>query len=185
MLDSKELQELTNQAPEAAPTRNINRDVHMGYAAQRPYAALEDRMGGNRAYRTFEEMAKAGADMEQDDRTGDWVRVVSRILDRRVLPDGRVQVAEGAVTRRVALSLEEARAIEGDYWNGWSWVRNGLKVEKEYPENVGVVGTTQLVWKDVEEPQPAAEPPKAPAPPTPTPTPAPTKASTTSTSGGA
>jgi hypothetical protein len=152
MLDEKDLAAALEEAPESAPTRNINYDVHAGYAAQRPYAHLEDRMGRTRGYRTFEEMRAAGADIEKDERTGDWVRVTERIVDTRVLPDGRRQVATANVTRPVALTVEEARAIRGDTWDAGmqGWIRNGLKQEKEYPENVGVVAGQKVIWKDAE-----------------------------------
>jgi hypothetical protein len=119
-------------------------------------------------WRSFEEMrdtiARVGDLIELDERTGDWYRRVQQDVDRRVLPDGRVQVGYRTVRRAVALSAAEARQrADCDSHNGWSFVRYGLKVEREYPENLGTAGSVQVEWRDVEMP-PEEAPPAGAAP---------------------
>lgn len=138
MVDPKDVQALIDAPPQAAPTRNINYDVHVGQSAQRPYAALEDTLAFRSGYASFEEMRAAGADIKQNGR-GDWVRVVDKPTGNTALgDDGKTLMAEYVDEERpVALTLAQAKAGPADFWDGFTWVRNGLKREREYGPNLG------------------------------------------------
>jgi hypothetical protein len=148
MMDPKDVQALIDAPPQAAPTRNINLDVHAGYAAQRPYAALEDNLAFRSGYASFEEMRAAGADIERDAATGDWYRVKARPTGQSALADdGKTLMVEHVEDRRpVALTLAQAKAAQADFWDGFTWVLRGLKREKEYAANLGTQGGAPTKW---------------------------------------
>ena len=137
-------QEEINRPPEAPGIRNINHDVHLGYAPQVPYAALEDRMGAavRPGYGSFEELQVAlkgvegeGNQIEQD-ATGDWVRYVPRTVEVIESRDGTREALVEDVARYVALTRNDARArsaggAETDYFDGFTWWRRGVKPEKD------------------------------------------------------
>lgn len=139
MMDPKDVQALIDAPPQAAPTRNINPDVHAGPAAQRPYAALEDNLAFRGGYGSFEEMRAAGADIERDGRTGDWYRTKAKPTGNTALAsDGKTLMIEHIEERRpVALTMEQAKAAGADFWDGFTWVLRGMKREKEYAQNLG------------------------------------------------
>lgn len=122
-----------------APRRNINVDVHMGAAAQRPFAALEDFLAFKSRWGSYEEMQSAekaslgdAATMEKLDN-GAWVRYVEEHVPGGVVlgADGNAYERKRRVARQVALSNDEAHQRRADYFDGSSWVRNGEKREKE------------------------------------------------------
>lgn len=132
------------ELPPQNPVRNINLDVHMGHAAQRPYAALEDRMGvlhGDK-WASWEDLKAAlagvegeGNDIEQDE-SGDWVRYVPRTVEVITGRDGTREALIEDQARYVALSRADARArsaggTETDYFDGFTWWRRGQKPERD------------------------------------------------------
>jgi hypothetical protein len=128
------------ELPPPAHVRNINYDTHVGYAPQRPYARLEDRMGVAQQYPSFEALAAAlpggpGNEIEQDE-TGMWVRYVPEHRETGKDESGDVVNVIEDVPRFVALTQEAARAAsasgqETDSWSGFTWLRRGYKPEKD------------------------------------------------------
>jgi hypothetical protein len=138
-------------------------------SAPRRYRPEEGR-GRRTPYRTYAEVQQAGADIYQSADGTWWRDTVGNVLDVRDLPDGRRQAFRARVPRRVGLSLEECRAsLEPlDYWDTWTWIRNGRKPEGEYPENLGTAASADGEWEDV---APATVSPARVRPPRPAPTP--------------
>jgi hypothetical protein len=141
-------EELEGPAP-APPVRNINHDVHEGYGVQRPHARLEDRMartvGGWSSYEHLQSALEAlppgtGNELFRDEADGSWYRKVPRATGRTFVHKGKL-VAEYVTERRnVALTQEAARAAtqatttggpQTDYFNGFTWLRRGMKPEKD------------------------------------------------------
>lgn len=147
MMTPDEIQKAVDAPPRQAATRNINTDVHIGHAAQRPYAALEDNLAFRQGYQSFAEMQAAGADIQQD-ASGDWFRVKAKPTGNTALSsDGKTLMTEHIEERRpVALSLALAKAGHADFWDGYTWVLGGLKREKEYAANLGTAGVGQGTW---------------------------------------
>lgn len=155
----EEMQALIEQAdqpPPARATRNINYDVHQGYAPQRPYAALEDRMGQLQGARStpFEDLPPQ-ANAKRDPQTGDWYREVPYHTGSSVMKDGRLHFVMRMRRRPIARTQQEARASNADWWNGATWVRNGVKPEADHPVNAGTDATA--VGDEFLEPASAAE----------------------------
>lgn len=144
-----EIQDELSVAPVRAARRNINTDVHEGYAAQRPFAAVEDRMAGaDRTWRSFDELEAAlgeyrranpeatGYEIEAGD-DGLWVRWVPRVAE--TISDDRGVPVEQLVEdtpRFVALTRADARQMtqhgrEADFFDGATWWRRGSKPERD------------------------------------------------------
>ena len=139
-----EFQEALSRPPEVGAARNINTDVHIGHATQRPYARMEDRMAGamQTGWRSYEELqaALAGAEGEgntiEQDPTGDWVRYVPRTVEVVERRDGTREAWVEDVARYVALTKQDARArsangVETDFFDGFTWWRRGQKPERD------------------------------------------------------
>jgi len=124
--------------PEFVPSRNINTDVHVGDAPQRPYARQEDYAAGSQGWASAEDMQAAGAEIKRS-ADGTWVRVTRRHTGTSVMRNGTLHHQIALVERPVAFSMQAARASGGrsDYWDGGTWIRGGLKREAEAPENAG------------------------------------------------
>jgi len=130
----------------AGSTRNINIDVHQGYQAQRPFARVEDLMANN-GWTSFADLPKE-AGVKQD-RDGTWFREINANTGRTRTVNGVLQHEMHKLRRPVALSLEDAKGSRADYFDGSSWIRNGLKREIDLPENQGnVVAPTDVEWVD-------------------------------------
>lgn len=123
--------------PEYVASRNINTDVHIGHAPQRPYARQED-LAQDQGWASAEDIQASGADIRKS-RDGTWVRVVRRHTGQSVIRNGSLHHQVALEERPVAFTLQAARASGGraDYWDGSTWIRGGLKREAEAPENLG------------------------------------------------
>ncbi len=142
------------ELPPPVHTRNINVDTHLGQAPQRPYALLEDHMASvTSGYRTVDALKAAlkaaptpdglpdGAPDPNDvvEVNGELVRyVVSQDTKEHFVRDGQVMERVRFTPRYVSLSMEGARVAsqegrETDYWNGFTWLRNGFKPERDFP----------------------------------------------------
>lgn len=151
-MDPKDMADAID-GPPTSHRRNINIDTHVGQAPNRPYALLEDQMasvvGG---YRTMADLRRAlrgqpklgflpdGAPNPNDvvEKDGALVRyVISSEPRERVLVDGVVKERLRFQKRNVALSMEAARTasqegVPTDYWNGFTWLREGFKPELDF-----------------------------------------------------
>lgn len=162
------------EAPAPRATRNINVDVHVGHAPQRPYAAVEDALGAVvKGYRGFAQLKAAlpdgpGNEIRQD-KDGSWYRevLVSRGPEALVERDGELMVAHRKQRRGVSLSVEDARAatqasnaggssLEYDAWNGFTWVRRGVKPERDFGVMTSTPRDEELVYVPA-DPQRVAE----------------------------
>lgn len=110
---------------------------------QSPYVVVES------AYRTavstqrhasFEALKRslpAPHEIHQNAR-GEWVRTVSRyVKGASTIIDGVLHHQIEHYDRHVALSLTEARSLarpgfDIDFWNGFTWMRNGIKPELDF-----------------------------------------------------
>ncbi len=151
VMDPKRLEEALD-GPPPTHVRNINLDTHLGAAPQRPYALLEDHLYAPEGYRTLEDLqgALAGQDApsglpkgapspyEVKDEGGDLVRyVVSAEPQETVIIDGAVKNRIRFAKRYVSLTKAGARAADEagrptDFWNGFTWLRGGVKPEKDF-----------------------------------------------------
>lgn len=151
-LDHKDIQAAID-APPPSHVRNINVDTHVGQAPQRPYALLEDQMarvvGG---YRTVADLQKALAGQERapglpdgapdpneviDEGGAAYRYVVSQEPRTFAVRDGQLMEDIVFEKRAVALSMEAARTASEhgtptDYWNGFTWLRDGWKPERDF-----------------------------------------------------
>lgn len=151
-LDHKDIQAAID-GPPPTHVRNINVDTHIGQAPQRPYALLEDQMarvvGG---YRTVADLQQALAGQERApglpdgapdpnevvDEGGSLYRyVVSQEPRAFVVRDGALMEDIVFERRAVSLSMEGARTASQngtptDYWNGFTWLRDGWKPERDF-----------------------------------------------------
>lgn len=141
--------------PEFVPERNINVDVHVGAAPQRPYARQEDYAAQGVGWASAEDMQAAGADIKRA-RDGTWVRVVRRHTGTSVMRNGSLHHQVALVERPVSFTLQAAKASGGtsDYWDGSTWIRGGLKREAEAPENAGNDFSTMGTELEYEEAPP-------------------------------
>lgn len=140
--------------PPTVHRRNINIDTHVGQAPNRPYALLEDHMASvTNGYRTVQDLKRAlrgqpkpdglpaGAPDPNDvvEKDGALVRyVVSSEPRERVVVAGVIKERLRFMKRNVALTMEGARAasqegVPTDYWNGFTWLRDGFKPERDFP----------------------------------------------------
>lgn len=66
--------------------------------------------------------------------------IVDAVKGIRIVKEGPIG-REHRVERPIAATIEDARLKGWDFWdgslNGGTWIRNGVKAEKDYPENVG------------------------------------------------
>lgn len=150
-MDAKEL-EARLQMPPPANIRNINIDTHIGQAPQRPYALLEDHMASIvNGYRTVDDLKQALAGDKADvpdgwpdpnaiiDEGGMLFREVpSQDPHTFVVRDGEIQEDVIFERRAVSLSMQGARigsenGTPTDYYNGFTWLRDGYKPEKDFP----------------------------------------------------
>lgn len=145
---AEDIDEAMQQGAPQQATRNINHDVHLGHAAQRPWAALEDHLaqsgggkGGGMRWPSFEALQAAlpegDSNQIEQDESGDWVRYVPYTIDHeRDLDTGELYAIKEDRVRYVALSKQDAKArsaggLPCDYFDGFTWWRNGLKPEKD------------------------------------------------------
>lgn len=151
-MDPKQLQAALD-GPPPAHVRNINVDTHVGQAPNRPYALLEDYMKVNDGYRDLDALNAALANEpapdslpkgapnpnEVVDEGGSLVRYVpSNEARESFVRDGVVRERVRFTRRGVALSMDAARVASQhgtptDYWNGFTWLRDGFKPEKDFP----------------------------------------------------
>lgn len=139
--------------PPPVHVRNINVDTHEGVAPQRPYALLEDHMATiTNGYPSVEALKAAlknapepadlpkGAPNPNDlvEYQGGLVRLVpSSDFRETVIVDGVAKERVRFVRRAVSLTMDGARiasqnGVETDYWNGFTWLRNGFKPERDF-----------------------------------------------------
>ena len=104
-------------------------------------AQVEQPVARTASWASFEAMKKAGAPIEQDPATFDWYRTVQKHTGASEIHSGELVHELVSERRSVALSLIAARQTRSDYWNGSSWVRNGVKNEVEARENLGAAAT--------------------------------------------
>ncbi len=105
------------------------------------------------------------------DRRGNWFRRVPdpKVAKRRVVENGKVYIETSWVQRPVAVAaswpeaLEAAKKTNGQadaLIPGVGWVRGGVKIEREHPDNVGTltqVATARTTREEVEPDVVAAE----------------------------
>lgn len=160
MVSKEEIERMVEETPAGdLSVRNINYDVHSGNAPQRPHARIEDLMGNTTGWSSYEEMARAGADIKSDGRGG-WYREVIKHTGGEPQKDANGNVTAYPRTlekRPVALSVASAKATGADYWAGGTWVRRGLKPESESVENLGTEGTAVVFYEPVEQAQDAPQ----------------------------
>jgi hypothetical protein len=142
-----ELQEAM-ESPPPPHVRNINYDTHQGPAPQRPYARYEDQMGRiSSGYASIEALqaalaalpdADAPGNQLSQDAAGDWIRKVPEHQgpDAWVIRDGAKHYEKRPRSRYVSLTAEGAKAAsaagrETDFFNGFTWMRRGVKPEKD------------------------------------------------------
>lgn len=110
---------------------------------QSPYVVVEDAYrkalatSRHASFEGLKRSLKPPHEIHQNER-GEWVRTVSRYV-----PGASTNI-EGVLhhqiefyDRHVALSLEEARRMarpgfDIDHWNGFTWMRNGVKPELDF-----------------------------------------------------
>lgn len=147
---AEEMESLQEKLLGAAPplqARNINIDAHQGHMPQRPYGRLEDQLArivtGWQSYDQL--LAALPAAQKAKIAKGDDGALY------RLVPEGTgVQVvgADGLLydqvrkTRR-AIALQQkiakgqsAAGTPTDYWNGFTWLRNGFKPEQDFTDIV-------------------------------------------------
>lgn len=151
-MDMKDIQAAID-GPPTSHVRNINIDTHVGQAPQRPYALLEDQMarvvGG---YRTVDDLRAALEGQPEPPGLPDGAPNPNEIIDeggslsRYVISqdardfsvrDGQLMENITFERRAVALSMEGARTASQhgtptDYWNGFTWLRDGWKPERDF-----------------------------------------------------
>lgn len=153
-LDPKDIQKAIDDGAPPVHVRNINVDTHIGNAVQRPYALLEDHMArvtlGHHDVKALNaSLASApkpeglpdGAPNpnEVKEVNGELVRyVVSQAPREAVMKDGVPHERITFEMRRVAASQQAARAASEngtptDFWNGFTWLRDGFKPERDFP----------------------------------------------------
>jgi hypothetical protein len=131
------------------------RQVYLGSTEMGPHqtrTAYESAVGPlqTNEWSSFAEMREAGAQVERDPRTNRWYRVVTVHTGQTVVRDGLAYYPKRTLKRLVALTrtsalqnalvqLNEEWQKGCDFWDAGlqTWVRNGLKREKEAPENLG------------------------------------------------
>jgi hypothetical protein len=142
------------EGPPTTQVRNINTDTHIGQSPQRPYALLEDAMatisnGWKDKAALDASVAGApeaqglpdGAPNPNEVQGGDgglFRYVVSQESREPLLVDGVVNETIRFEKRGVALTQQGARAATengspSDYWNGFTWLRDGVKPERDFP----------------------------------------------------
>jgi hypothetical protein len=152
-MNAREIEEQLGQAP-LTNTRNINIDVHIGAAPQRPYAVIEDHLAAiTTGYKDAGALKSAlGAlpkaenqpagtpdSNEVEEEDGALYRwVVSQEPRTYAVRDGEIQEDVIWEKRAVGLSLDAARAASDsgtptDYFNGFTWLREGFKPERDFP----------------------------------------------------
>lgn len=140
--------------PPPTHTRNINIDTHLGHAPQRPYAVLEDMMATiTSGYRDVAQLRAALEGQPEAVGAPDGAPNANDVQEEngalfRYVPDGNsrdISVVEGVISetiryvrRAVSLSQEGARigaenGVGTDYFNGFTWLRDGFKAEKDFP----------------------------------------------------
>ncbi len=111
-----------------------------------------------RRHASFEALRKslpAGEEIHQN-AGGQWVRTVSRyVKGASRIVNGVLQHKIEYYDRYVALSLEQAQKhsrpeAELDFWNGFTWMRRGVKPEKDFATmlNNQATGATDTEWVD-------------------------------------
>lgn len=147
MIDQKEEDRMLSDWGLPVPTRDINVDVHVGNAIQKPYASFEHLLARKRTgYTSFEDLKAAveaaypngqqGSKIEQADDGGIF-RWVKGNTGRTVgAADGTLMVE--TFEERVPVSMSQAGAktataagVRTDWFNGWTWVRGGEKLERD------------------------------------------------------
>lgn len=137
--------------PPAEGVRNINYDVHVGDATQRPYARIEDMLGStSQAWLNVEELRNALPDGQEvlENPDGTLYRLtLPKETGDQVLKDGVLYNKVRREKRKVALSLSAAKVTKSDFWNGFTWVLDGQKLQ-EMPHEMRIASReddTELV----------------------------------------
>lgn len=132
-----------------APARpNINVYTHVGEAIQKPYASVEHLLARKvSGWKSFEELQAAvkraypdgglSSEIEQDENGG----IFRWIQENTGAPpvagkNGQLMMPIRRVRRAVAMLQADARIASAngsptDYFNGFTWVRNGVKQERD------------------------------------------------------
>jgi hypothetical protein len=140
--------------PPTSQVRNINIDTHIGQAPQRPYALLEDAMasvvGGWASLEALQASLKSAPEPQglpkgapdpnavEGGEGGMFRYVVSQDTRDRVVVDDQIHETLRFERRGVSLTQQGARAASEngtptDYWNGYTWLREGYKPERDFP----------------------------------------------------
>lgn len=147
MADQKEQDRLISDWGGYPATRDINTDVHVGSAIQKPYAGVEHLLARKRTgYRSFEELKAAvdaayaegedGRNVEEGEdgviyrwvkgHTGLSVADARGVLQHEVFEE-RVPVA---FSQGDAKAASEA-GVRTDFFNGWTWMKSGITRERD------------------------------------------------------
>lgn len=147
MVDQKEQDRLISDWGGYPATRDINTDVHIGSAIQKPYAGVEHLLARKRTgYRTFEELkAAVDAAYPEDDegrnveegKDGTVYRWVKGHTGLTVADEKGVlqhEIFEERVP--VAFSQDDAKAaseagVRTDFFNGFTWMKAGITRERD------------------------------------------------------
>ena len=153
-LDPKDIQKAIDEGAPPVHVRNINVDTHIGQAVQRPYALLEDHMArvtlGHTDIKALNASLKSAPEVtglpegapnpnEVHEVNGALVRyVVGQGPREAVMKDGVPHERISFEMRHVAASQQAARAASEngtptDFWNGFTWLRDGFKPEHDFP----------------------------------------------------
>jgi hypothetical protein len=148
VMDPKEQERILADWPVPAPDRpNINQYVHVGDAIQKPYASVEHLLARKvSGWHSFEQLAAAvkaaypeglSGEIEQTEN-GEVFRWIQEGTGSPPVAgkDGTLLMPIRRVKRWVAYSQADAKAASAagrptDYFNGFTWVRNGVKQERD------------------------------------------------------
>lgn len=119
----------------------INHFVHQGHYPQRPQEILQGQLDRVQVgWTSMEELMAALPEGEQLYKGEDGlpVRLVPKHTGDSEYVDGALYHHVVDEVRHVALTVEAARGataagIKTDFFNGWTWMRGGLKAEKDFP----------------------------------------------------
>jgi hypothetical protein len=151
--DFKDIQRRID-GPPTAQVRNINVDTHIGQAPQRPYALLEDAMAtvtlgwpnaaamraslrGAPEASSLPDGAPNPNAVEGEDG-GLFRYVISQDVRTPLVVNNEIHETLRFEKRNVSLSQQGARTASEngsptDYWNGFTWLREGYKAERDFP----------------------------------------------------
>lgn len=119
---------------------------HVGNHPQNPNPLEVKIARSTGVWSSFKDLPREAGVMQRAD--GTWYRLVQRHSGASRIHNGVLQFEIVYDERKVALSLDQAKAAGADYWNGRTWIRNGTKPEAEAPENSGASLTQMRDWED-------------------------------------